>query len=166
MNIRKMSEQDWPLVSQIFEEGLQTGVATFQREVPSYEQWNATHLTTCRLVIESDQGTVIGWAALSPVSSRVAYRGVAEVSIYIASPFRGKSLGKQLLDALVAESEQVGYWTLQSVILVSNVASIALHESCGFRVVGRRERIGQLPDGTWSDTLLLERRSRSPAFLD
>ncbi|HLW22067.1 MAG TPA: GNAT family N-acetyltransferase, partial [Sphaerochaetaceae bacterium] len=97
MNIRKMSEQDWPLVSQIFEEGLQTGVATFQRGVPSYEQWNATHLTTCRLVIESDQGTVIGWAALSPVSSRVAYRGVAEVSIYIASPFRGKSLGKQLL---------------------------------------------------------------------
>ncbi len=166
MNIREMQKQDWPTVAEIFRVGLQTGIATFQREVPTYEQWNATHLTTCRLVIESEQGAVIGWTALSPVSSRTAYRGVAEVSIYIDAPYRGKSVGKRLLEALVEKSEEAGYWTLQAVVIVANVASIALHESCGFRVVGRRERIGRLPDGSWSDTLLLERRSRSPAFLD
>lgn len=161
-----MREQDWPQVAIIFREGIETGFATFQSEVPTYAQWDATHITCCRLVVEDEDGHILGWAALTPVSSRAAYRGVAEVSIYIARVFRGRSIGRQLLNVLVRDSEEAGYWMLQSVVLVENLASIALHESCGFRTVGRRERIGRLPDGTWSDTLLMERRSRLPDFLD
>ena len=166
MNIRQMVEQDWPAVSQILFEGIATGVATFQTEVPTYMQWNSTHLEACRLVAEDDQGRILGWAALSPVSSRAAYRGVAEVSIYVATEHRGRTVGKQLLQELILRSEQAGYWTLQSVILATNGASLALHQSCGFRMVGRRERIGKLPNGTWCDTLLLELRSSSANFLD
>lgn len=159
MTVRLMREEDWDAVSEIYREGLATGVATFQREVPSYDQWNTSYNNTCRLVVEQDDGSIVGWAALSPVSSRVAYRGVGEVSIYIAEAYRGKRIGRQLLEALIACSENQGYWTLQAVVLVSNEASIALHTNCGFRIVGRRERIGQLADSTWSDTLLMERRS-------
>lgn len=166
MNIREMHVQDWSQVSTILKEGIATGFATFQQEVPEYSQWDATHIACCRLVAVDDDGSILGWAALSPVSSRVAYRGVAEVSIYVAQAHRGKSIGKQLLGYLICESEQSGYWMLQSVILVGNEASIALHESCGFRAVGKRERIGRLPNGMWSDTLLMERRSRLPDFLD
>ena len=166
MNLREMQEEDWPQVAAIFQEGLATKVATFQREVPSYAQWDATYITCCRLVAVDNQDTVLGWGALSPVSSRVAYRGVAEISIYVGAAHRGKSIGKQLLQRVIYESEQAGYWMLQSVILVENKASIALHESCGFRIVGTRERIGRLSDGSWSDTLLMEKRSRHPAFSD
>ncbi len=159
MIIREMVAQDWPAVADIFNQGLKTGTATFQTEVPTYEQWNATHIISCRLVVCLESGEVAGWAALSPVSSRSAYRGVAEVSIYIATDYRGRKVGKLLLSALIEASEAAGYWTLQSVVLVSNQASIALHESCGFRLIGRRERISMLQNGLWSDTLLMERRS-------
>ena len=158
MTVRLMREEDWHAVSEIFREGLETGVATFQREVPSYEQWNASYSNACRLVVEED-ATVVGWAALSPVSSRAAYRGVGEVSIYIAKAYRGRRIGCHLLQSLISSSEQHGYWTLQAVVLVDNTASIALHTHCGFRIVGYREKIGQLADRTWSDTLLMERRS-------
>jgi phosphinothricin acetyltransferase len=166
MDIREMRNQDWPQVATIFKEGIDTGFATFQNEVPSFAQWDATHISCCRLVAEDGDGNILGWAALSPVSSRAAYRGVAEVSIYVAKAFRGRSIGRQLLDILIRNSEESGYWMLQSVVLIENLASIALHEACGFRIVGRRERIGRLADGTWSDTLLMERRSRLPYFLD
>lgn len=159
-----MTEQDWPHVGRILSEGIATGLATFQTEVPSYSQWDATHLVNCRLVATDVSGEVLGWTALSPVSSRVAYRGVAEVSIYVAQAHRGRTVGTQLLDELIVQSEQAGFWTLQAVILAGNSASLALHRRCGFRMVGRRERIGRLPNGTWSDTLLLERRSSNPAF--
>ncbi len=159
MTIRQMSEHDWPEVSRILAEGIATKVATFRSDVPAWVEWNATHLRSCRLVAQSDAGAVIGWAALSAVSSRASYRGVAEVSIYVGSANRGTRVGTGLLEALAAASEQAGFWTLQAVILVMNHASIALHQRCGFRIVGRRERIGRLPDGTWCDTLLLERRS-------
>lgn len=161
MVIRAMTGQDWPQVSRIHQEGIDTGTATFQTEVPTQVQWEATHLPSCRLVSEDDAGNIIGWAALSPVSSRASYRGVAEVSIYVGSKHRGSKVGTRLLEALVRESERCGYWTLQAVVLVMNEASIALHQRCGFRIVGRRDRIGRLPDGTWCDTLLLERRSNS-----
>jgi phosphinothricin acetyltransferase len=166
MEIREMRVQDWPMVATIFQQGIDTKVATFQHEVPDWTRWDATHIASCRLVALDETEGVIGWAALSPVSSRVAYRGVAEVSIYVLETHRGKSVGKRLLEQLVRASEQAGYWMLQSVVLVENHASIALHQSCGFRTVGRREKIGRLPDGTWSDTLLLELRSRHPDFLD
>jgi len=159
MIIREMVAQDWPAVADIFNQGLKTGTATFQTEVPTYAQWDATHIVSCRLVVCLEDGSIAGWAALTPVSSRCAYRGVAEVSIYIATEFRGKKIGKQLLSALIDASEAAGYWTLQSIVLVSNQASIALHEGCGFRLIGRRERISMLSNGMWSDTLLMERRS-------
>jgi len=159
MTIREMCEQDWPDVADIFRQGIETGTATFQSEVPTYVQWDATHIPSCRLVVIDEDLHIVGWAALTPVSSRCAYRGVAEVSIYIATAYRGRKVGKQLLSSLVEHSEEAGYWTLQSVILVDNQASISLHESCGFKLIGRRERISIRMDGTWSDTLLMERRS-------
>lgn len=165
MMIREMTAGDWTEVAEILRQGIETGCATFQTEVPTITQWEAAHIPGCRLVSCDSAGTVTGWAALSPVSSRAAYRGVAEVSIYVAAFHRGKSIGRQLLDSLIQASEDAGYWTLQSVVLVSNAASIALHERCGFRLVGRRERIGRLADGTWSDTLLFERRTGSSLCL-
>lgn len=161
MKIRLMEPDDWPQVSRILQEGIATGIATFQTEVPGSAQWDATYVSTCRLVAESEEGELLGWAALAPVSNRVAYRGVAEVSIYVGTAHRGKTVGTQLLEALVSESERAGFWTLQAVVLTMNTASLSLHLRCGFRLVGRRERIGRLPDGTWSDTILLERRSNA-----
>ena len=159
MNIREMQKEDWSDVARIFAEGIATKVATFQRTVPSQQQWDTHYIRSCRLVAHTDDGHIIGWAALSPVSSRAAYRGVAEVSIYVAADYRSRSVGSRLLKQLIACSEEAGYWTLQAVIIVENHASIALHRHCGFRVVGKRERIGLLEHGSWSDTLLLERRS-------
>lgn len=148
----------WPAVRAIYEAGMATGQATFTTGAPGWEAWNAGHLPHSRLVATDAAGQVLGWAALSPVSSRCVYAGVAEVSIYIAAEARGQGVGRQLLTALVDESEQHGLWTLQAGIFPENVASLALHASQGFRTVGRRERIGQLR-GQWHDTLLLERRS-------
>lgn len=158
LSIRAMSEQDWPDVAEIYRQGIATGRATFQSEVPEYREWNASHLPICRLAAVDD-GKVAGWAALSGVSSRCVYRGVAEVSIYIAEGKRKNGIGQRLLDALIAQSEKAGIWTLQSGIMEDNLASVRLHEKCGFRKVGYRERIGRDIGGQWRSTVLMERRS-------
>jgi L-amino acid N-acyltransferase YncA len=155
--IDTMKESDWEQVRSIYLEGIATGDATFESDAPPWERWNESHLSSCRLVARSGDG-VRGWAALSPVSGRCVYGGVAEVSIYIGQRYRGMGLGRALLLALIAESEKNGLWTLQAAIFPENRASIDLHKSCGFREVGRRERIGKM-DGRWRDTVLLERRS-------
>jgi L-amino acid N-acyltransferase YncA len=156
MHITPMTAADWPAVRSIYLEGIATGDATFETAAPEWERWDAGHLKTCRLVAHVD-GEVAGWAALSPVSARAVYAGVAEVSIYIAQLARGKGLGAALLRALVAESEVNGVWTLQAGIFPENTASIALHRRAGFRIVGTRERIGCV-DGRWRDVVLMERR--------
>ena len=160
MNIQPMTAAHWPEVRAIYAEGIATGHATFAGEPPSWAEWDASHLPTCRLVAvaATEPATVLGWAALSPVSGRCVYAGVAEVSVYVAAAARGQGVGRALLEELVAESEQQGLWTLQAGIFPENEASVRLHEAVGFRQVGRRERIGQLR-GQWRDTLLLERRS-------
>jgi len=153
-----MTAADWPAVRRIYEAGIATGNATFQTEAPAWEVWDAGHLRTCRLVVRNDEGVVTGWAALSPVSGRAVYAGVCEVSIYVAPASQGRGVGRRLLGALIDASENDGRWTLQAGIFLENAASIALHQRCGFRVVGRRERLGAL-HGVWRDVLLLERRS-------
>ncbi|MCB9421873.1 MAG: N-acetyltransferase [Ardenticatenaceae bacterium] len=155
--IESMRADDQNAVLAIYREGIETGMATFETAVPSWEKWDAGHLAANRLVARQD-GQVIGWAALSPVSSRCVYQGVAEVSVYIATAARSQGIGKALLQTLVAASEQDNIWTLQASLFPENEASLALHLACGFHVVGRRERIAQL-HGVWRDTLFLERRS-------
>jgi len=152
-----MRSADWPEVARIYLEGIESGHATFETDVPSWERWDAGHLPFARLVI-SVEDAIAGWAALSRVSAREAYSGVAEVSVYVSSEMRGQGLGYALLEALVRESESKGIWTLQASIFPENRASIRLHQQCGFREVGQRERIAQL-GGIWRDTVLLERRS-------
>ena len=153
-----MAAADWPLIRGIYLEGIATGEATFETEAPSWEEWDAAHLSFGRLVARAGEN-VSGWAALSPVSRRKAYAGVAEVSVYVAARNRGKGVGRALLDRLIEESEQNGIWTLQAAVFPENAATLALHKRCGFREVGRRERISKL-NGRWRDTILLERRSR------
>jgi len=157
MQIRKLRPDDWPEVARIYEEGIRTGDATFETEVPSWEAWDAARVPEHRLVVTLD-GVVVGWAALSPVSDRRCYAGVAEHSVYVAERVQGLGFGRQLLGALIASSELGGFWTLQSGIFPENAASLALHVALGFRVVGVRERLGRL-HGEWRDVLLLERRS-------
>ena len=157
--VEEMRPEDWGQVRAIYLEGIATGVATFETDAPAWEKWDAGHLRKARLVAR-DGAEVLGWAALSPVSDRCVYGGVAEVSVYVGERGRGRGIGRALLDALVAASERNGIWTLQAGVFPENEASIRLHLSCGFREVGRRERIGRL-HGAWRDTLLLERRSRS-----
>jgi L-amino acid N-acyltransferase YncA len=157
--VEKMTKDDWPEVRGIYQEGMDTGNATFEVQAPNWEEWNRNHLTACRLVARSRDG-VVGWAALIPVSGRCVYAGVAEVSVYVAALARGQGLGKALLQALVDASEQEGIWTLQTGIFPENRVSLGLHEACGFRIVGRRERLGQLR-GVWRDVMLLERRSKA-----
>ena len=144
-------------VIEIYQEGFATENATVETEAPPWERWNDNHRPDCRLVAK-DRDIVVGWAALSPLSSREAYSGVAEVSVYVAKKLRGQGAGQLLLNHLVSASESAGVWTLQSSIFVENEASIAIHAACGFRSVGTRERIGCLYD-RWRDTLLMERRS-------
>ena len=144
-------------VIEIYQEGFATENATVETEAPPWERWNDNHRPDCRLVAK-DRDIVVGWAALSPVSSRDAYSGVAEVSVYVAQKFRGQGTGQLLLNHQVSASESAGVWTLQSSIFVENEASIAIHAACGFRPVGTRERIGCLY-GRWRDTLSMERRS-------
>lgn len=158
LRIEKMDAGQWEDVRAVYAEGLATGHATFETEPPDWPRWDASHLPRCRLVA-LDGGRVAGWAALSPVSVREVYAGVAEVSVYVGGRFRGCGVGRALLEALVRESEAEGIWTLQASIFPENVASVELHRACGFREVGRRERVGRL-GGRWRDTLLLERRSR------
>jgi len=147
----------WDACAAIYREGIETGNATFETRVPDFEEWDAAHLDAPRLVALADGG-VLGFAALSPVSRRAAYAGVAEVSVYVAAAARGRRVGTALLAALVEGSEARGLWTLQAGILAENAASLALHRAAGFRVVGTRERIGRLA-GVWRDVVLLERRS-------
>ena len=150
-----MTSEDWPAVAEIYAEGLATGVATFETDVPSWQQWDAAHLPAPRLVAH-EQG-VAGWVAVSPVSTRPCYRGVVEHSVYVARAARGSGAGRALLDALIAAAPEHGLWTIQTAIMASNEPSLALHRRCGFREVGRRERIAQR-DGAWHDTILLELR--------
>jgi L-amino acid N-acyltransferase YncA/predicted O-methyltransferase YrrM len=157
--IRAMTADDWPAVRTIYEAGIDTGNATFETGPPDWNEWDRRHLDRHRIVAIDDVGAVVGWAALSPVSDRCAYAGVAEDSVYVADARQGCGIGASLLDALVHSAERDGYWTIQTGILTENTASLALHERLGFRVVGRRERLGQL-HGTWRDVYLLERRSR------
>lgn len=158
MTILPLAAVHWPAVRTIYAEGMATGTATFTTEPPAWEAWDSGHLATCRLVATDETGLVLGWAALSPVSGRCVYAGVAEVSVYVAAAARGRGVGLALMQALVTASEQNALWTLQAGIFPENTASLRLHEAVGFRQVGRRERIGQLR-GVWHDTLLLERRS-------
>lgn len=157
IEIRPLLPSDWPAVRRIYAEGIATGNATFEQSVPEWDEWDAGKLAHPRLVAELE-GAVAGWAALSPTSKRAVYRGVTEVSVYVATSARGRGVGRALLAALVEQSEAAGIWTLQAGIFPENRASIRLHEQCGFRVVGVREKIGQM-HGVWWDVLLMERRS-------
>ena len=156
VTVRPMTPDDWPRVRAIYEAGIATGNATFETAAPAWDDWNHSHLPDHRLVAVID-GAVVGWASLSPVSDRCAYRGVAENSVYVDPTHHGVGIGRTLLNALLGSAEQGGFWTVQTGIFPENTASVALHERCGFRIVGRRERIGQL-GGVWRDTLFLERR--------
>jgi L-amino acid N-acyltransferase YncA len=158
-DIRAVQTDDWPAVRDIYSEGIAAGNATFETVVPEWPKWDSGHLQDCRLVAQ-DSKRILGWAALSPVSSRHVYSGVAEVSVYVASDAQGRGVGRMLLQALVERSESCGIWTLQAGIFPENIPSIALHKSCGFREVGRRQKLGQR-NGAWRDVLLLERRSSS-----
>ena len=158
--VADMTAEDWEEVRSIYLEGIATGHATFETDAPEWEKWDASHLRKMRLVARDDAGEMLGWAALSPVSDRCVYGGVAEVSVYVGERGRGRGVGRALLEALVEASERNGIWTLQAGVFPENAASVKLHLSCGFREVGRRERIGKM-HGVWRDTLLLERRSRS-----
>lgn len=159
MEIKPITAELYSQVAGIYLQGLATGIATFQTEAPSWENWDKSHLPNCRLAAV-DNNQLAGWAALSPVSSRCVYAGVAEVSIYIAEKFRGRGVGKLLLTKLIEESESAGLWTLQSGIFSENKASIRLHEQCGFRIIGYREKIGQR-NGVWKDNIIMERRSKT-----
>jgi L-amino acid N-acyltransferase YncA len=159
VELRGLTEDDWAAVAEIYWDGMRDGLATFETEVPSWEAWDAGHFAEHRLVAES-LGQVVGWAALGPVSSRRCYAGVAENSVYVARDARGAGIGRALLGALVQEADAAGIWTIQTSIFPENRASLALHERCGFRVVGTRERIAKR-DGIWRDTVFLERRSEA-----
>ena len=156
--IRNITEKDYPELSRIYLGGIATGNATFQTTALTWEEWNASHMQQCRLYI-AEEGEMLGWAALTPVSNRCVYAGVAEVSIYIDQDKRGKGIGSLLMNELITQSEAEGIWTLQAGIFPENKASIRLHEKNGFRIIGYRERIGKMND-TWRDNLVLERRSR------
>ena len=157
MNTAELLHIHYPQVKQIYLDGIATGQATFQTDAPEWEEWDKSHLKHSR-IISLDGEVIIGWAALTPVSGRCVYAGVAEVSVYVAASHRGKGIGKILLNELVLRSEQNSIWTLQAGIFPENKASVQLHKNNGFRIIGTREKIGQM-NGIWRDTLLMERRS-------
>jgi len=158
IEIKHMRSYHWSAVAEIYQEGIATRMATFETEIPSWDQWNKNHIDSCRFVaIKENQ--IQGWAALSEVSSRCVYGGVAEVSVYVAAKSRGHKIGERLLEKLIEESEKHAYWTLQSGIFPENLASIKLHEKLGFRKIGYREKIAQLA-GVWKDNILMEKRSK------
>jgi len=157
VDLRELRPEDWPEVSRIFAEGIATGNATFETEVPSWDGWDAAHLSEHRFVAERDGG-VVGWIALAPVSSRCCYAGVAEVSAYVGEEARGEGVGASLLTTVIDSSERAGIWTLQTGVFPENEVSIRLLQRFGFRAVGTQERIGRL-HGVWRDVVLLERRS-------
>jgi L-amino acid N-acyltransferase YncA len=156
--LREMQSSDWSAVRRIYEAAIAGGNATFETNAPEWEAWDQSHRPDLRLVaVTVDEDPVIGWAAASPVSERCCYAGVIEHSVYVDTEHRGRGVGRRLLEALIAATEQTDVWTIQTGIFPENTASMALHEACGFRVVGRRERLGQL-NGKWRDVMLLERR--------
>jgi L-amino acid N-acyltransferase YncA len=157
MELQPMRSEDWPAVRAIYEAGIATGDATFETTAPDWPAWDAAHLADHRLVARLD-GRIVGWTALAPVSDRCAYAGVAEDSIYVAPDAQGRGVGRALLAAILTSAEQAGIWTVQTGIFPENQPSVRLHQACGFRVVGVRERLGHL-HGRWRDVLLLERRS-------
>jgi len=158
VTFKPMVKTDWPLVAEIYKQGIDTGNATFETQVPAWEKWDSSHVPLCRIIAQTENN-IVGWAALVPVSARKVYSGVGEVSIYISDKFQGLKIGSKLLKQLIAESEKNGFWTLQSVVFPQNKASIKIHQDNGFRIVGYREKIGQM-NGNWRDTILLERRSK------
>ena len=157
--IDEMKAADWPQAAEIYMEGIRTKIATFQSEAPGWGDWDRSHCSTCRLTARRGD-TILGWAALSPVSGRCVYSGVAEVSIYIGTSYQGQKVGTALLEELIRLSEENGYWTLQSGIIRENAASLNLHKKCGFREIGYRERLGKMDNGKWHDVVLVERRSK------
>lgn len=159
MELKKMESYDWPAVKEIYLQGIATGQATFQTNAPSWDEWDQSHLKHSRFVAQINN-QIVGWTALSSVSSRCVYAGVAEVSIYISEEYRGLKVGTFLMEALVKSSEEQGLWTLQAGIFPENKASIRLHEKFGFRQMGIREKIGK-HGNIWRDTVILERRSKT-----
>lgn len=158
-DIKNMKEADWKQVSDIYFAGIKTEIATFQSDIPTWEDWDKGHNTTCRFVARAED-KVLGWVALSPVSSRCVYAGVAEVSIYISTDYKGMGIGTALLNKMIAHSEEEGYWTLQAGIIRENTPSRMLHQKCGFREIGYKERLGKMNNGKWHDVILMERRSK------
>lgn len=159
LRIEPMTAADWPAVRAIYQAGIETGVSTFETEAPTWDAWDAAHRQDCRLVARDTDGRVVGWTAVSPVSSRCVYEGVVEESIYIAAEARGRGVGVLLLEALFNAAEGAGIWTIQAGIQLENEPSLRLHEKVGFRRIGVRERIGRDATGQWRDVVLLERRS-------
>ena len=158
ITFRKLQQTDWEQVANIYKEGIATGMATFETKVPNWKDWNEKQLHFCRIVAAANS-TILGWIALSAVSSRDVYKGVAEVSVYVSKDFRGHKIGTKLLEKVIIESEAHGIWTLQSGIFPENLGSIKMHKNLGFREIGYREKIGKIND-LWKDNILLERRSK------
>lgn len=157
--IEEMKPSDWEQVKSIYLEGIKTGIATFQNEVPTWESWDKGHLNSCRLVARFED-IILGWVALSPTSSRNCYRGVVEVSIYVGEKYNGQGIGTALLKNLVKQSEINGNWSLYCAIIRENTASIIMHKKCGFREIGIREKVAKMSNGVWHDVILMERRSK------
>jgi phosphinothricin acetyltransferase len=153
-----MVKEDWISVAEIYKQGIETGNATFETEIPSWDKWDSTHIKSCRIVAIYDN-LIVAWAALVPVSERKVYSGVAEISIYVSNKFKALKIGTRLLEKLIGESEKEGFWTLQAVIFPENMPSLKIHQDLEFKMVGFREKIGNM-NGTWRDTILLERRSK------
>jgi L-amino acid N-acyltransferase YncA len=159
VDVRELRREDWPAVKAIFEQGIAGGDATFETEAPSWEDWDSSHLEGHRVVALQD-GEVVGWAALAPVSGRCVYRGVTEDSVYVADAAHGRGVGRALLAELIARAERDGIWTIQAGIFPENGASIELHRRCGFRILGVHERLGK-QRGVWRDVVRMERRSEA-----
>lgn len=156
--IREMRDEDWGTVAEIYKQGLEEGTSTFNTECPSFAEWNEGHLRNCRFVFE-EEGKVVGWIALSPTSSRCAYKGCVEMSVYVDRNYRGHGIGTALVNMIIREAEKDGYWSIYSAIFSINKASIALHKKCGFREIGYRERIAKDRFGKWQNTTLMEYRA-------
>jgi len=158
MKFKELTKDYWPSVKDIYEEGIATGNATFQSSAPTWDEWNTSHVEKARIIAVDDNDEILGWAALTPVSGRCVYAGVGEVSVYVSANARGKGVGKALLNELIRQSEENGFWTLTAGIFPENEASLKIHRNAGFKVLGIREKIGKM-NGQWRDTVLLERRS-------
>lgn len=156
--IREMRDEDWGTVAEIYKQGLEEGTSTFNTECPGFTEWNEGHVKNCRFVFE-EEGKVVGWIALSPSSSRCAYKGCVEMSVYVDRNYRGHGIGTALVNTIIREAEKDGYWSIYSAIFSINKASIALHKKCGFREIGYRERIAKDRFGKWQNTTLMEYRA-------